>query len=171
MARDTAPAASARRIIARALLLLIPIVVAAVAAPRLLGQVHPGRARAPEPRFRPPTDDEIEAAGRAERRLAEAQRGWERTSVIAPQDGRRDGRGEVVRWFQGFGVSVESTPGAARVLVDGRDVGQSPLVASVQCEPGDAVQIEVRKPPLPAQRRVTTCRRDALVELSFHLSR
>jgi hypothetical protein len=173
MARDADPASSTRRIVTRAALLLVPLVAGAIAAPRLLGHLGAGGAgRAPaESAFRPPTEDEIETSAEADRRLAEAERGWRKSTVIVPEDARPDASGETVRRFQGFGISVESAPEGARVLVNGADKGETPLVASVECTPGDPVRIELQKPPLSPQQRVTTCRADALVELSVKLAR
>jgi hypothetical protein len=172
MARDSDPGPSTRRIVIRAAVLVAPLVASAMAAPGVLGYFrarNEAHART-EAGFRPPTDEEIEAAAKAARNLAKAERGWQRITVITPQDGRSDASGETVRRFQGFGVAVESAPEGARVLVNGADKGETPLVASVACAPGDAVEIEVKKPPLPAQRRVTVCRADALVELSIDLT-
>ena len=89
---------------------------------------------------------------------------------VAVDDARHRAAGETLRSFRGFAVSVASAPPGARVLVDGRDMGEAPLVAPVRCAPGDPVHVEVRKPAFGAEHRVTTCRADTLVELSVELA-
>ncbi|HYD42320.1 MAG TPA: PEGA domain-containing protein [Anaeromyxobacter sp.] len=164
-----------RRIALRAAFAVIPLIVLALAAPRLLAWVKGGDLTGlgdrtvRRPTDRPPTDEELRAARTAERKLAETQEKWRDGTAIAPSETERDTAGEEVRWFQGFGVSVESTPGGAQVLVDGQDMGRTPLVASVPCDPGDEVRVEVRMPPRPPQQRTTRCRNDQLVELRFEL--
>jgi hypothetical protein len=135
-----------------------------------VGRGRPAPARSG---FEPPTQAEIDTAARAEHDLARAERrGLERSTVLAPDEGRLDaGSGEVVRRFQGFGVSVESEPEGARVLVNGTDLGETPLVASVACEPGEAVVVRASLPGRREARRTTTCRADALVELRLVLGR
>jgi hypothetical protein len=164
----TDPASSSRRIIARAALLLLPLVGMGIATPYLLRSRAAG-AEAPPPSDRPATDEEEKAARVAEERLADARKGWQGSSTIAPKDGVPDAKGERVRWFQGFGLSVESWPAGARVKVNGVDEGVTPLLTSVACAPGERVTVEVRKASLRSKRRTTVCRKDELVLLEFEL--
>lgn len=168
-----------RRIALRAAFVVVPLIVLALAAPRIvswvkrgetagLGVLHADRSEE-GPVDRPPTEDELRTSRTAEQKLADAQARWRDGTAIAPSETEKDASGEEVRWFQGFGVSVESTPSEAQVLVEGQDVGRTPLVASVRCDPGDEVQVEVRKPPRRPQQRTTRCRKDQLVELRFEL--
>jgi hypothetical protein len=90
--------------------------------------------------------------------------------VLAPRAASRSGSGELTAPFQGFGVSVSTVPAGARVVVNGLDVGESPVVASVDCEPGTPVAVVVSKPPHAARTATTTCRADTLVELAIPLA-
>ncbi len=170
---------SVRRIVLHAAFLVLPLVALALAAPRVVAWLKRGDAavlgvlpadRSGErPADRPATEEELRRARAAARELGDAQAAWREGTAIAPSDGAQDASGERVRWFQGFGVSVESTPGDAQVLVDGQDLGRTPVVASVRCAPGDDVRVEVRRPPHRPQQRTTKCRADQLVELRFDL--
>lgn len=169
---DAPHASSLRRIGFRAALLLAPLVVLAVAAPRILDWLkHRGGDPAPaKVDFdRPPTEEELDTARDAERKLARAEKRWEGAAAIAPGEAVTDASGERTRWFQGFGLSVESTPDGADVRVNGEDVGQTPLVTSVECTPGDPVVVELRKDGRKPQRRTTACRADTLVEIRLEL--
>jgi hypothetical protein len=163
------PQASARRIVVRAALLLAPLVGLALATPWLLRALRPAEPPPPPPRDRPPTEEQLSEARKAEQRLADARKGWEGSTVIAGKDAVQDASGERVRWFQGFGLSVESRPSGASVRVDGVELGVTPLTATVACTPGDPVEIELRKGSLAPERRTTRCRRDQLVELTVDL--
>lgn len=110
------------------------------------------------------------AAESAEQRLARLeQEHLSHSTVIAPDEAQRTATGEHVRRFLGFGLSVESRPSHATVLVNGREVGETPLVTSVDCAPGAKVSVEVRKGLLAPQRRQTRCRENELVELRVEL--
>lgn len=163
------PQASARRIAVRAALLLAPLVLLALATPWLLRSLRPAEPPPPPPREKAPTEEQLSEARRAERRLADARKGWEGSTVIAGKDAVQDASGERVRWFQGFGVSVESRPSGARVRVDGEELGETPLTASIACEPGAPVVVELRKGPGAPVHRTTRCRKDQLVELTVDL--
>ncbi|BDG09527.1 PEGA domain-containing protein [Anaeromyxobacter paludicola] len=129
-----------------------------------LAPASPSAQATPDPQPAKPVLSEAEQA--------EVRRGWERSSTIAPRSEQRDpATGEVTLPFHGFGLSVDSTPPGARVLVDGRDLGETPLLASVTCAPGAQVEVRVEKPPLAAARRTTTCRSDTLVKLAVTLAR
>jgi hypothetical protein len=162
---------STRRIVARAAMLLIPVVALAAAAPWVVERFRPGRGNADmaERPDRPPTDEELRASRKADERLADVVMSARHASAIAPADAEVDASGERVRWFPGFGVAVESQPRGATVLVNGQDLGETPLTASVECAPGELVQVEVRKARHRPERRTTHCRKDQLVELSVEL--
>jgi len=99
----------------------------------------------------------------------EAQ-GWSRVEILSPNRERRDPEtGEVTAPFQGFGISVDSTPAGARVFVDGGEMGDTPLVASMDCEPGREVEVRVEKAGYRAQRRAVRCRADTLVRFGVRL--
>jgi hypothetical protein len=166
MQLDRDPQASARRVVTRAAVLLLPVVAGALAAPFLM--THLGWRAPPEPerRDRPPTVEELHASARASGEAAAVERDlWENAAQLAPRDVRADARGELVRPFHGFGLSVASEPPGARVIVDGQELGETPLVTSVHCAPGAEVQVRVEKSPLPPALHQTTCRVDTLVEL------
>jgi hypothetical protein len=161
---------STRRIVARAATLLIPVVALALAAPWLVDRFRPGRGGAGVgERPDPPPDEELRAMRKADERLAEVVMSSRHASAIAPADAEVDASGERVRWFQGFGVAVESHPRGATVLVNGQDLGETPLTASVECVPGEPVEVEVRKARHRPERRTTHCRKDQLVELTVEL--
>jgi hypothetical protein len=162
---------SVRRIAVRAALLIAPLVALALVAPRVVHWLkHRGDDAPAKVGFeRPPTPEELEAAREAERKLARAEKRWDGAAAITPSEAVPDDSGEKTRWFQGFGLSVESTPAGARVLVNGQDMGQTPLVTTVDCKPGDPVKVEVKRKGLRPQARSTRCREDRLVELSVEL--
>lgn len=171
MALDRDSSASTRRIIIRAALLMLPLLAAAAGAPFFLRHLRGAPVEAP-PRERPPTAEELAASAKAERELARTERRtWEGATYLAPADARREDSGEVTSRFHGFGISVETEPAGARVLLHGEDLGETPLIASVDCTPGEVVRVRLERPPLRPQERSTTCRENTLVELSAKLSR
>jgi hypothetical protein len=100
---------------------------------------------------------------------AEYQKSWIGSESIAPRDDRVDRHtGERVAGFQGFGVSIDTAPPGARVLVNGQDLGTSPLLASVDCAAGDRVEV-VAELGRRRGRAETRCRKDTLVKLSVDL--
>lgn len=163
--------ASPRRIVVRALVLTVPVIGLALAAPRVLSLLQP-RVGAAAPRDRPPTEAEVRASASADRRLAALEEeGLSRSTTLAPQEAGADASGERVRRFEGFGVSVESTPPGAWVRADGKELGTTPLVASVACDPGAEVVLEIGAPRHRTARRAVRCRADALVEIAVQLAR
>jgi hypothetical protein len=185
------PGASLSRITLRASLLLVPLVALAVAAPRILRMVRsatqsapqlarlqadgglaapPGAEPAPPPRPpESPTPEQIEKAREAQVALGRAQKGWESVTVIMPRVAKAGDDGLETLPFQGFGVSVDSAPEGAKVLVGGEELGETPLVAGVKCEPGSDVVVRVEKKGLAARQRAIRCRADTLVKLSVRL--
>jgi hypothetical protein len=73
--------------------------------------------------------------------------------------------------FQGFGLSIDTTPAGARVLIGGVEAGETPLVAGVDCAPGAEVAVAVELRGYRTVRRTVRCRADALLELAFKLAR
>jgi hypothetical protein len=168
---DRDPSTSTRRILIRAALLVLPLVAAVAGAPFILRHLRGAPVEVP-PRERPPTEEEMALSVRADRELARTERRtWEGVTYLAPAAARRDDAGEVTSRFEGFGISVETEPSGARVMLDGADLGETPLVASVGCTPGEVVRVRLERPPLRPQERTTTCRENTLVELSAKLSR
>jgi hypothetical protein len=192
MGHDDTP--SAGRFARWAALLVLPLILAAIAIPRVLERLEttrraapaalagattatPGAAEAsttPAPPRHPeaPSTGEIEAARAAEVEAARLkQRHLAASSTITPREAMVTADGEKVAPFQGFGLSVESSPAGARVLVGGREVGETPIVTSVDCTPGEAVEVGVEKRGLRPAHRTVRCRADALLELRVTLAR
>jgi hypothetical protein len=181
MAPHDDPGASARRLSKRAAWLVLPAALVALAGPRVVGHLRhrvsaaavaspPGAAASPAERAAPPepsTPERIEAAAAAQVALGKAQRGWERVTVIAPREGRPEG--EEVLPFDGFALAVESAPDGAGVLLDGRHLGETPVMTSVSCAVGQVLRLRVEKAPLPAREATVSCRANALVKLRVRL--
>ena len=103
--------------------------------------------------------------------IADLNRSWVGSETIAPRDAQLDrATGEHVAPFQGFGVDVETTPAGARITVSGVEVGTSPIVSSVPCEPGEEVVV-VAERAKQSGRAVTRCRKDALVKVRIALGK
>jgi hypothetical protein len=79
--------------------------------------------------------------------------------------------GSRIARFYGFGLSVESAPNGATVHVAGRDVGETPIVTTVDCDLGQDIEVSVEKPGYRSIRRAVPCQDNALVEVSFKLRR
>jgi len=192
MGHDDTP--SAGRFARWAALLVLPLILAAIAIPRVLERLETTRRAAPAalagaatatpgaaessavagpPRHaEAPSPGEIEAARAAEVEAARLkQRHLAASSTITPRESVTTADGEKVAPFQGFGLSIESAPAGARVLVGGREVGETPIVTSVDCAPGDEVEIGVEKRGLRPAHRTVRCRADALLELRVTLAR
>ena len=164
---------ASRRLVFRAVVLVAPLVLGSLAAPVIVRGLRGGAPAGPLQevvRDRQPTSEEILEALRTERELARMEeRTWGQADFVAPQEPRPDASGEITSRFKGFGISVESQPSGAHVLVNGEDLGETPLVTSVSCEPGVRVIVRLIKSPLLLAERVTTCRDDTLVALSAKL--
>jgi hypothetical protein len=184
MALDPNPSASTRRIVVRALLFAAPLLISAIALPRILGSVHAVRQAAPLAAGVPqpetaelppkppesPTPDQIDRAADAAKALGEAERGWRKVELIAPGVPVAPGT-EQTAPFQGFGLSLESDPEGATVAVDGRVLGETPLFTGFPCTPGEILRLRVSRDPLPARELTTACRADTLVKLRVRLGR
>lgn len=113
---------------------------------------------APEPE-RPPVSPE---------ELAALQKSWVGSESIAPRDDRVDAAtGERIGDFHGFGLQIDGAQGA-RVFVNGEEMGTAPLLTTVDCRPGDALEIRAVRGTERA-RAATTCRKDVLVKLRLTL--
>ncbi len=131
------------------------------AVPALQSLVVPpgleGRAAAPEERRVTPEE------------LAELQKSWIDSQSYAPRSDRVDAKtGERVGAFQGFGISVDTAPPGARVVVNGQEMGTSPLLTTADCAPGDEVRVVVERGRLRGSA-TTSCRKDVLVKLELPL--
>ena len=73
--------------------------------------------------------------------------------------------------FSGFAVSVDTEPSGALVSVGGVPRGEAPVLAGLDCSPGDPVEISAQKAGFAVARTTTTCRRDTLVKLTVRLAR
>lgn len=186
------PAGAARRLVWRAALLVLPMVALAFAAPRVLRLLRPDAVRQAEPLAalrqgaaglpaapneeapppkppEAPTPDQIEAAREAQVALGRAQEGWEKVTVIMPRAAGTGADGLETLPFDGFALSVDSAPSGAEVRVDGRPLGETPLLASVKCAPGSDLKVRVEKPPLAPRERSVRCAENALVRLAVRL--
>ncbi|HVP69180.1 MAG TPA: PEGA domain-containing protein [Anaeromyxobacteraceae bacterium] len=125
-----------------------------------------------EPRRRPdfPVSAEIDAARvSAETAARIEQSNLSRADFFAPREDHATSDGDHVAPFEGFGLSIASTPGGARVIVNGEEMGETPLVTTVDCEPGDSVEVVVRKRGFRASNRQVRCRKDSLLEIAVAL--
>lgn len=152
-------------------MLLLPLVGAAFGVPYFLKSMSPKEAAPPDKVSLAPSEDQLQAFVRAEEKLGEVQRSWDRAKTLAPESPHLDPSGELVSRFHGFGVSVTSVPQGAHVIANGVEVGETPLVTSVDCSPGSKVEVQVLKAPFRPWRHTTVCRPDTLVELTFRLGR
>lgn len=118
----------------------------------------PAARQPPEPE-RPPVSPE---------ELAALQRSWVDSQSIAPREDRVDpATSERVGAFQGFGLQIDGAQGA-RVLVNGEEMGTAPLLTTVDCHPGDEVEVRAVRGTERA-RATTRCRKDVLVKLRLSL--
>jgi hypothetical protein len=79
--------------------------------------------------------------------------------------------GERIAPFSGFAVAIETEPPGARVLIDGVERGEAPVLAGVECGPGEQVEIRAAQRGAGEASAVTTCRPDTLVKLTLRLRR
>jgi hypothetical protein len=190
MSRDETP--SAGRFTRWAVMLVLPMVLGAAFMPWILKRLRAAPTqlpatlsgapvndggepvKPPEPPRRPEaaTPEEREAARAATAEAARIeQRHLAASSVIAPRAAVTTAEGERVAPFQGFGLSIDTRPAGARVLVGGKEVGETPLVAGVDCAPGAEVALAVELRGYRTVRRTVRCRADALLELAITLKR
>jgi hypothetical protein len=112
----------------------------------------------------------MDEAVKAEKEVAEA---LSKSEMVAPREAQVDpATGEQVTPFAGgFALSVDSRPDGARVLVNGQEVGETPLLAGVECKPGELLELRLEKRGAKPETRTTRCRKDAVVHLEFELGR
>jgi hypothetical protein len=147
-----------------------------LAVPASLSQAAPGQAAEPADAAGPPRPPEapstaqIEAARSAQIEAARIQqRNLGAATTYPPRPARLTADGERVAPFHGFGLSIESIPAGARVRLDGSDVGETPILTSVDCAPGRDVEVGLERPGFRPLRRTVRCRADALLELTLTL--
>jgi len=101
--------------------------------------------------------------------LAALQKSWIGSRSYAPRSDRLDPEtGERVSAFEGFGLTVDTEPPGATILVNGEDKGTSPLLTTVDCDPGEDVSVEARRGRLRG-RATARCRADQLARLRMTL--
>jgi len=167
-----------------AIFLLVPVVLSAAAMPWILQNLRKGHAAlpggagleegSPAPPRHPeaPTGAEIEAATESAIGAARLQqRNLEKSTIFAPREARTTPEGDRLAPFEGFGLSIGTTPAGARVRVNGDDVGETPIVTTVDCEAEQDVEVVVQKPGYQSSSRHVRCRSNALLEISVALSR
>ena len=170
-----------RNTLVRVALILLPVAAVAFGAPRLYALLRPsatklglggGGAAGKEPLPAAPggaTSAQFDRAREAQLALGEARRSWESSKTIAPRAEQAGEDGLPTRWFDGFGVEVDSVPAGASVRANGKELGETPLLASVACKPGEDVRVRVEKRPLAAWERTVRCREDTVVKLKARL--
>jgi len=99
----------------------------------------------------------------------EERASWANAQILAPADDRTPPDGEQVLPFERFGISADSEPAGAEVLVGDRLLGQTPLMVAVECAPGERLAVRFRLPGRPARELSTSCRSDGLVKLRAKL--
>jgi hypothetical protein len=95
----------------------------------------------------------------------------DRSVYLPPIKTERAAGGEEVSPFTGFAVSVESEPPGAVVTIAGKERGEAPVLASVECRGTEPVLIIARKEGFLPARRELPCRADQLVKLKLLLER
>ncbi|HTT70849.1 MAG TPA: PEGA domain-containing protein [Anaeromyxobacteraceae bacterium] len=167
--------ASAGRLVAMGVALLLAAGGAAFGFGQVLGRVR--SATAPLGALPSGLGGEgLEDAPRKElpispEKLAELQKSWIGSETIAPRNDRVDPTsGERIGAFQGFGLLVDSAPAGARVVVNGEEMGTTPLLTTVACVPGDPVEVSLER-GADGATATTRCRKDALVKLRLRLER
>ena len=173
---DSSP--SAGRFTRWAIGLVLPLVLSAAAMPWILERLRANRgafpASASEPVHRPelPSSSEIDAATKSVNAAAKMEsQGMAGATFYAPRGGKVAADGKRIAPFYGFGLSIESAPNGATVHVAGRDVGETPILTSVDCDLGQELEVVVEKPGYRSIRRAVPCRENVLVEVSFKLRR
>ena len=71
--------------------------------------------------------------------------------------------------FDGAILMVESEPGGATILVDGKDQGQTPVSVGLECLPGTPVLVEFSLRGYEKAKHRTLCPHDALVKVTARL--
>jgi PEGA domain-containing protein len=84
---------------------------------------------------------------------------------LPPETGVREERAD----FEGAILMVESEPGGATILVDGKDQGQTPVSVGLECLPGTPVLVEFSLRGYEKAKHRTVCPHDALVKVTARL--
>ena len=161
-----------RRLVLAAVALVGFLAISAFAVRGVLGRVGAAhRAASPLLEGLPvaPRDAESQRPPASPEELAALQKSWVGSQSLAPRGDRMDpATGERIGPFQGFGLQVDGAAGA-RVIVNGEEMGTAPLLTTVDCRPGDEVEVRLLRGSESA-RAVTRCREDALVKLELRLA-
>jgi len=72
---------------------------------------------------------------------------------------------------EGFIVHVESAPAGAQVRINDVDQGRTPSSSTLECEPGQPLQISVTLAGYAPLRYATTCSENRLIQLRAPLKR
>lgn len=72
---------------------------------------------------------------------------------------------------EGFFARIHSTPGGARIRVDGKERGETPFFGNVECSPGERVVIEIDLTGFEIWRRELECRENGQLEVDAKLKR
>lgn len=72
---------------------------------------------------------------------------------------------------EGFFARIHSTPGGARIRVDGKERGETPFFGNVECSPGERVVIEIESTGFEIWRRELECRENGQLEVDAKLKR
>ncbi len=171
--RESPHGRAVRRLVLGAVALVALLAASAFAVRGVLGRVGAARkAASPLLEGLPgtPRSQEPEKPSVSPEELAALQRSWVDSQTLAPRGDRVDrATGERVAPFQGFGLQIDSAPAGARVIVNGEEMGTTPLLTTVDCRPGDDVEVRALRGTESA-RAVTRCREDALVKLQLRLA-
>jgi len=160
-----------RRVVLAAVALVGVLAVSAFALRGVIGRVGRARSSASQvlddlPAARQPSEPERPSVSPEE--LAALQRSWVGSQSLAPRQDRVDpATGERTGVFQGFGLQIDGAQGA-RVFVNGEEMGSAPLLTTVDCRPGDEVEVRAVRGPERA-RATTRCRENVLVKLNLSL--
>jgi hypothetical protein len=95
----------------------------------------------------------------------------DRSVYLPPIKTERAPGGEEVSPFDGFAVSIETEPPGAMVSIAGKERGEAPVLANVECKGQEPVFIVARKEGFQPSRRELPCRADQLVKLKLVLAR
>jgi hypothetical protein len=102
-------------------------------------------------------------------KLAEMQKSWIGSASIAPRNDKVDpATGERTGAFRGFGLQLDSAPQGATVVVNGEEMGTTPLLTTVDCVPGQPVEVSLVR-GADGAKASTLCRTDTLVKLRLRL--
>lgn len=103
------------------------------------------------------------------RRPSEPAQEIDDSVYLGPIETQAGEAGEEVAPFAGFALSVDTEPPGALVTIAGVPRGEAPVLASVECRAGDAVEVRAERPGARAARRKVACRADTLVKVTLRV--